>query len=350
MKISLMVTRACNLRCKYCYFRDSDYESRRMEFETAKKIVDKCGAYCKENERELLIHFFGGEPFLNFNLIRKIIEYSNTNLNGIKINYTVTTNGTLFNKEIAEFLKKNKVNIRLSFDGCIETHDSQRVMPDGKGSSEFILKNLHLFKNYPGISVTMTISQSEASKLKKGVLELWEKGMKNVKVQYSMDEFWEKANIAIFREQMISLSEAYLKLKNSGKDIHLTKIDKFTNSETCLYNLMHNLFFEYDGSCVLCGCAPIGNKKRVWEVGHINDENFLEKLAFIKFDSENIEYFRKKVVKNTKILALLKTPGLMFCDIISRKGSHSLKDYVKNRIEMRGIFEEAYNHYLALKK
>jgi len=344
-----MVTRACNLRCKYCYFRDSDYKPLYMELETAKKIIDKCGAYCRQNKKELTIHFFGGEPLLNFELIKKMTEYASSRLEDVKLGYTITTNGTLFTKEIAEFLKKNNFEVRVSFDGCMETHDKQRVAIDGKGSSKDILEGIKFFRNYLKMSINMTVTQQSAGDVTKGALELWENGAYKIKLQCTMNEFWEKGNIIKLRSELMKLSKTYVKLKSQGKKVHLTKLENFDETETCIQNMYHNLFFEYNGDCTICGCASIGNKKRVWSLGNINSDNFLEKLDFLKFDMDDINYFKGKAVKNKKIMSLLQTHGLMFCDIINRTNKDvSLKDYVKNKLEISRAFKEAHELYAKL--
>ncbi|MDC7124248.1 MAG: radical SAM protein [Spirochaetales bacterium] len=156
----LIVTNACNLRCKYCIFSENyPYtEARagnsRMSKATAKKAVDlylskirKIREYKKE--RPIIITFYGGEPLLNYSVIKYVIEYVNS-LNMENIIFSLTTNGVLLNEERIDFLVSNNVSIGISLDGPKEEHDRNRVFEGGKGSFDSVYKKLSLlWKKYP---------------------------------------------------------------------------------------------------------------------------------------------------------------------------------------------------------
>jgi uncharacterized protein len=135
-----MISQTCNLRCSYCYGDKGKFgsEGACMTKEVAEKairfLVEKSKII---NSQYFLITFFGGEPLLNFELIKFVIEFNKTEYPDKEFTYTFTTNGTLFTHEIIDYIKSNNVSILISIDGDKKIHDSSRVFEDGKGS--FIL-------------------------------------------------------------------------------------------------------------------------------------------------------------------------------------------------------------------
>lgn len=154
----LIITDNCNLRCKYCIFSENyqlhrGYSLESMDFTTAKRAVDY---YLKNFEevqrrnpgRKPVIGFYGGEPLLNFDLIKEVVGYI-SNI-GYKPFYNITTNGTLLSGEKLDFLVQNDFAISISFDGPKEEHDRNRVFSNGKGTFETVMKNIKEFKRkYP---------------------------------------------------------------------------------------------------------------------------------------------------------------------------------------------------------
>lgn len=139
----LDTTRACNLACKYC-FVDAPTSGTHMTMEIALKSLELALDYplCADT---LTVEFSGGEPLLNFDLIRNFIPIAieKAKNRGKKLTFTIQTNGTLLNDEIISFLVKYRVNIGISIDGTKEFHDRNRVFSDGVGSSDVIIKNIH---------------------------------------------------------------------------------------------------------------------------------------------------------------------------------------------------------------
>jgi uncharacterized protein len=152
--IILQLTQQCNLRCRYCPYSGNyinrSHKNFRMSFETAKKGIE----FIIDNSRdvdEINIGFYGGEPLLEFELMKKSILYTKEVSEGRKIRFSFTTNGTLFTKEIIEFLMSHDVQIAISLDGPKEVHDKNRKFAvTGCGTFEKIAKHLEYFKeNYP---------------------------------------------------------------------------------------------------------------------------------------------------------------------------------------------------------
>jgi uncharacterized protein len=120
--LNLVISQDCNLRCGYCYADHGTYRSEKklMSYDTAKKCIDRLLSKDYDNH----IVFFGGEPLLNFSLIKKIDSYLNQqNLNA---KYTTITNGTIINNEIKNFINEKFSNLWISLDGSKDINDGQR--------------------------------------------------------------------------------------------------------------------------------------------------------------------------------------------------------------------------------
>lgn len=147
--ITLQVTQNCNLNCSYCAYSGS-YDNRvhnnkRMDFKVAKKGIDFLVNHSAQNYK-INIGFYGGEPLLEFKLIKELITYAQTRINYKDITFSITTNGTLLNDEIIRFFADNKVSLVISLDGPKEIHDSNRIFKDGSGSYEIIIRNIKKIK------------------------------------------------------------------------------------------------------------------------------------------------------------------------------------------------------------
>jgi len=145
----LQVTQACNLRCKYCTY-SGDYLNRphgalSMPEGIAKKAIDFFIAHSSETPRPAF-GFYGGEPFLNFELIKTLVPYIKKKMRGKQFIFNITTNGTLLNEEIITFLATHNVSLMVSLDGPKEVHDLNRCYGSGKGSYDQVMKNIELAK------------------------------------------------------------------------------------------------------------------------------------------------------------------------------------------------------------
>ncbi|QNU67326.1 Cys-rich peptide radical SAM maturase CcpM [Ruminiclostridium herbifermentans] len=146
--ITLQITRQCNLRCKYCVY-SGNYENRghenaKMSFETAKKGIDFLIEHSKDNER-IFLAFYGGEPLLEFDFIKKCIEYYEEKGEGKETHITITTNATLLTEEIIDYFQKYGVYLLISLDGPSEVHNKNRIFSHGgKGTFEKVMENMEM--------------------------------------------------------------------------------------------------------------------------------------------------------------------------------------------------------------
>ena len=144
---AFFLTQSCNLRCVYCYGEGGEYGHKgNMEEKTAFQavdwLIDQSG-----KAKKIHIGFFGGEPFLNFPLMQKIVDYARkrTHEVGKKVDFHATTNGTLLDEKQINFIQDQDISVMISFDGPEEIQDAQRAFAGGKGSYNFIvpkIKNL----------------------------------------------------------------------------------------------------------------------------------------------------------------------------------------------------------------
>ncbi len=138
----LEVSNKCNLECKYC----AGNHSRRglnMDWEIIKITIDKILSL---SDKPIRLVFHGGEPLLNFSVIKKGVRYIRTKDKNKRVKLTIQTNATLLTQEMINFFKKYNVNIGISLDGPKEIHDKNRVYPNGKGSFNDVMKAINLLK------------------------------------------------------------------------------------------------------------------------------------------------------------------------------------------------------------
>lgn len=149
----LQVTQQCNLRCSYCVYSgkyiNRTHNNSVMPYETACRAVDFFMA------RNLLVEkpsmgFYGGEPLLQFGLIKRIVGYVKENYPGREIQFNMTVNGTLLTDEVVDFLAENDFSLTLSIDGPKEIHDANRRFVSGQGSFDLIMEKLkYIREKYP---------------------------------------------------------------------------------------------------------------------------------------------------------------------------------------------------------
>lgn len=149
--LTLQITQQCNLRCKYCPYSGSYYNrkhsSASMNIEVAKKAID---FYIKHSfdRQELNIGFYGGEPLIQYDMIKEIVDYVNKQGEGKKVYFHITTNATLLDLEKITFLAKHEFKMTISLDGPRELHDKNRKKMNGKGSFDKVIENIQMIQNY----------------------------------------------------------------------------------------------------------------------------------------------------------------------------------------------------------
>lgn len=147
----LQVTQMCNFQCEYCPYSgdglfDRTHNNKSMSLETALKSVDFL-IKRSEYSDELTIGFYGGEPLLEFDLIKAVVEYAERKAENKKVSFGITTNGYLINNKMISFFKEHIFSLVISFDGPKHIHDkNRRLMANGIGTYDHVYANMKLLK------------------------------------------------------------------------------------------------------------------------------------------------------------------------------------------------------------
>ena len=140
--LCLHIAHDCNLACRYCFAGEGEYQGDRslMSYEVGKQALDFL-IQNSGNRRNLEVDFFGGEPLMNFQVVKDLVAYGREQekLYNKKFRFTLTTNGVLLNDEVMEFVNREMGNVVLSIDGRPQVHDKMRPFRNGRGSYDFII-------------------------------------------------------------------------------------------------------------------------------------------------------------------------------------------------------------------
>lgn len=150
-RLELSLSERCNLACRYCYCgtcRDELPNSGLMPWETAKRAIDGLFARCRG--QDVTITFFGGEPLLNKEVMKRAVAYcrEQASAKGVKANFVTTTNATLMDDETAELIAANNFGLMVSMDGPRELHDAQCPTRAGTGSWELAAAGVRLLMKH----------------------------------------------------------------------------------------------------------------------------------------------------------------------------------------------------------
>lgn len=223
MHLTLHLTRACNLRCDYCYSPPQaglamPYETGRQALELASRLNGgSCG-----------IVFFGGEPLLFKNRIRELVACARgmERYRAGRFHFKLTTNGTLLDAEFLEFALREDVFVAMSFDGIQAAHDAHRRTSDGRGTFEFLLPRLRLLlAARPYSSVLMVVNPDTAAHLTESVEFLLEEGARYLIVSLNYAGPWTEEALAALRGEYEKLAGRYVAWTRQGRKFYLSPFE-----------------------------------------------------------------------------------------------------------------------------
>lgn len=220
--ITFIVTKDCQLACKYCYLVGKN-DKERMSWPVAKKVID----YILSNEQDfpqesVVWDFIGGEPFLEIELIDKICDYLKMEMFRLdhhwfnSYRFQFSTNGINYDSErVQQFINKNKehLSIGITIDGTKEKHDLNRVWKGDveRGSYNDVVRNIPLWlAQFPNGATKVTISSPDIPYIKDSVLHLFSLGITEVNINCVFEDVWKEGDDSIFEEQLISLADAII--------------------------------------------------------------------------------------------------------------------------------------------
>ena len=250
--LCLHVAHTCNLNCSYCFASQGKYHGDRalMSFEVGKQALDFLVAHSGKR-RNLEVDFFGGEPLMNWDVVKQLVEYGRSleKPNNKKFRFTLTTNGILLNDEILEFVNKEMGNIVLSIDGRKEINDKMRPFRGGQGSYDIIVPKFQKVaesRDQMNYYVRGTFTHNNLD-FSKDVLHLADLGFKQISVepvvaQPTDDYAIREEDIPILKEEYDKLAVEMIKRKKEGK----------------AFNFFHFMIDLQGGPCVakrLSGCG-----------------------------------------------------------------------------------------------
>jgi len=250
--LCLHVAHDCNLKCKYCFAQEGEYYGKRslMSLETGKKAIDFLIA-SSGKRKNLEVDFFGGEPLMNFDVVKDIVEYARSieEKHNKCFRFTITTNGILLNDEIMSFINKNMYNVVLSIDGRKKVNDYMRVRAGGQGSYDTIVpKFLKLAesRNQNNYYVRGTFTRNNID-FSNDVIHLADLGFKQISVEPVVAD--EKESYSIREEDLPAIFDEYEKLA-----LEMLKRKK----EGKGFNFFHFMIDLAGGPCItkrLVGCG-----------------------------------------------------------------------------------------------
>ncbi|MCR5420293.1 MAG: thioether cross-link-forming SCIFF peptide maturase [Lachnospiraceae bacterium] len=251
--LCLHISHDCNLACKYCFAQEGEYhQSKRelMSYEVGKQALD----FLVKNSGErhnLEVDFFGGEPLMNFEVVKQLVEYGRSieKTYNKEFRFTLTTNGVLLNDEILEFANKEMSNLVLSIDGRKEIHDLMRPFRGGQGSYDKIVdkfKKAAESRDQMNYYVRGTFTRNNLD-FSEDVKHLADLGFEQISVEPVVAELTE--DYAIREEDLPQILEQYDKLA-------LDLIDRKKKGKPV--NFFHFMIDLTGGPCVakrLSGCG-----------------------------------------------------------------------------------------------
>ena len=300
--ITFIVTKDCQLACKYCYLVGKNTKER-MSWEVAKQAID----YILDNEEDfkedsVIWDFIGGEPFLEIELIDKICDYIKVELyrrNHHWFNpyrFSFSTNGINYHTDkVQDFIKKNRehLSIGITIDGTQQKHDLNRIwktpeMEQGiapqpqeeRGSYDDVVRNIPLWlEQFPGAGTKVTISSADIPYICESVLHLYSLGIHEVNINCVFEDVWKEGDDTLFEAQLMQLADAiidgeYYKeyscsffTENMGKPMDCV----YENTNWCGAGKMLSI----DAAGNFYPCTRFAQyslrDKKAWIIGNVND-------------------------------------------------------------------------------
>ena len=221
--ITFIVTKDCQLACKYCYLVGKN-EAERMSWDIAKRSIDYILKHEEDFQEESVVwDFIGGEPFIEIDLIDKICDYIKTELfnrghhwfNSYRFSFS--TNGINYDSDkVQSFIAKNHshLSIGITIDGTQRKHDLNRIWkgesPE-RGSYEDVVRNIPLWlEQFPGSGTKVTISSNDIPYIKESVLHLYSLGIHEVNINCVFEDVWKDVDDKLFEDQLIQLADAII--------------------------------------------------------------------------------------------------------------------------------------------
>ena len=284
----LQVTQDCNFQCRYCLFANDtkverNHKKINMDYLTAKNSVDYLYSHCAD-ANEVVIGFYGGEPFLNFDLIKHITEYARQKFCSKHIRFLTTTNASLLDDYIIEFLIKNRFEISISLDGDESYQNSHiKFKANGKNTFDIVMQNvikirdadpLYFRENVSFNPVIFNDENSERVYLFYEGINVHKDNININKANLNGIDYFDTPSM-LFSNQTVSITKDEMKLNSFVKKIEEENIipKRWHPNGQCAPGV-RRLFVTIDGSIYPCE-KIIENS--AYCIGNINSPNKIDK-------------------------------------------------------------------------
>ena len=282
--LCLHVSHDCNLRCKYCFADEGAYHSVRetMSFEVAKSAID----FLLENSgnrKVLEVDFFGGEPLMNFDVVKRTVYYAKAEAEkrGKRFLFTTTTNGLLLDDETIRFFNEEMENVVLSLDGRKEVHDAVRKTVNGKGSFDAVIEKIKKFVRCRGdkhyyVRGTFTAKNLDFSK---DVLFLADEGFDSISVEPVVTDIPElqirEEHLSQIEREYEALCDEYVKREAEGKGFHFFHFNIDLEGGPCLSKRVSacgagNEYFSVVPNGDIYPCNQFAGDRK-WRMGNVTE-------------------------------------------------------------------------------
>ena len=297
--ITFIVTKDCQLACKYCYLVGKNSKER-LSWKTAKKAIDFLLTHEDDFKEESVIwDFIGGEPFLEIDLIDQICDYIKAEMFRLNhhwfnsFRFSFSTNGINYDSEkVQRFIQKNRnhLSIGITIDGTREKHDLNRIWKtkdgfspkpeDEKVSYDDVVRNIPLWlKQFPDASTKVTISSADIKYIKDSVLHLYSLGIHEVNINVVFEDVWHEGDDLEFENQLMLLADTiidndfYKDYACSFFNEHIGKplLPVYDNGNWCGAGRM----LAVDAAGNFYPCTRFAQyslrDKKAWIIGNVND-------------------------------------------------------------------------------
>lgn len=290
--ITFIVTKDCQLACKYCYLVGKN-EKERMSWDVAQKAIDYILSHESDFQEESVVwDFIGGEPFLEIDLIEHICDYIKKELfrrnhhwfNSYRFSFS--TNGINYDSEkVQRFIKKNKnhLSIGITIDGTKAKHDLNRIwkgLGKERGSYDDVVRNIPLWlKQFPYGGTKVTISSADIPFIKESVIHLYSLGIHEVNINCVFEDVWCEGDDSLFEDQLMLLADEiiengyYKEYTCSFFSEHIGKPmnQQLENENWCGAGRMLSI----DAAGLFYPCTRFAQyslrSKKAWTIGNVND-------------------------------------------------------------------------------
>jgi uncharacterized protein len=312
VSVTLNVASVCNLDCIYCWNRGGIYgrnfSERLMDRETAIAAIDLAVAHGFP-EGNILVDFYGGEPLLNFDVVRAAMEHcreiEKEKGNGRTFSYKVTTNGTLLTGEMIDFFATMGISLGISIDGTKKVHDRNRPFPDGRGSWDIIRRNVAraVESRHIHVSARATLVPPDIDMVK-ATRALFREGFYDTEVEFASEacQAFKPGGFPVYsREEEEALRREYLKFAKFYLKYSIYKDEAIdvgiSNNVTRVLHEAHRfspcgagsnfITIGEDGTIYPC-IGFVGMPK--YRIGNVRDGFDLERLSSFRHEMRCVVY------------------------------------------------------------